>query len=164
MKGKEEVMTKENKENVVNVVKKEVPVKKKKASATPATLGTYATGRRKEAVAKVWIFPGGSGFDVNGRSLDAYFERKTLVSNVMQPLVSVKQTEGVRVRARVSGGGISGQAGALRHGLARALQLWNAEFRRTLKQAGFLTRDPRMKERKKYGRKRARKSFQYSKR
>ncbi|MBI2871275.1 MAG: 30S ribosomal protein S9 [Candidatus Omnitrophica bacterium] len=130
-----------------------------------ATISTYyGTGRRKEATAKVWITPGGSDFVVNGRKLTEHFPRETLVALIKQPLVAVSKTEGIGVRVRVSGGGISGQAGAVRHGLSRALIALSAEFRRPLKEGGFLTRDSRMKERKKYGRKRARKSFQFSKR
>ena len=124
----------------------------------------YGTGRRKEAKAKVWILPGRSGIDVNGRKLEVYFPLKTLVATVMQPLVSANRKDGFGIRVRVRGGGISGQAGAVRHGIARALVQWSGELRRTMREGGFLTRDPRMKERKKFGHKRARKSFQYSKR
>jgi len=136
----------------------------KKATPKATTPGFYGTGRRKEAAAKVWILPGQSGFQVNGAKIDEYFPAETLVATVIQPLVILNKKDAVGVKASVSGGGMSGQAGAIRHGLARALLSWNVEHKRPLREGGFLTRDPRMKERKKFGHKRARKSFQYSKR
>ncbi len=127
--------------------------------------GFYATGHRKTATAKVWLFPGGSGeIRVNKRPLPEYVQRRSLEIIVTQPLVVTEATGEFDVRARVLGGGISGQAGALRHGIAKALLLANPELRPTLRRHGFLTRDPRIKERKKYGRKRARRGFQFSKR
>ncbi len=124
----------------------------------------YGTGRRKTSVARVWVSPGDGGFTVNDRPVNEYFPMPTLEHVVRQPL-KVTQLEGkFDVRARVEGGGISGQAGAVRHGLARALQAADIRLRPTLKKAGLLTRDPRMKERRKYGLKKARKAPQFSKR
>ncbi len=125
----------------------------------------YGTGRRKSSVARVHLFPNGTGsITINGRSIDDYFGLDTLKMVVRQPL-NTTATEGkVDIVATVVGGGVSGQAGAIRHGVARALLLMNADFRPALKSAGFLTRDPRMKERKKYGLKAARRAPQFSKR
>ncbi len=125
----------------------------------------YGTGRRKSSVARVHLIPGGSGvITVNGRSIDDYFGLETLKLIVRQPLVTTGTTDKVDIEATVSGGGVTGQAGAIRHGIARALLLVNEEYRAPLKAAGFLTRDPRMKERKKYGLKAARRAPQFSKR
>ena len=125
----------------------------------------YGTGRRKSSVARVHLFPGGSGkITVNGRDIDDYFGLDTLKLIVRQPLVTVNMTEKVDIECTVSGGGVSGQAGAVRHGIARALLLVDDAYRAPLKAAGFLTRDPRMKERKKYGLKAARRAPQFSKR
>src|SRR5690606_3745364 len=123
-----------------------------------------ATGRRKTSVARVRLVPGSGRIVVNNRELKDYFSRPVLETLIQEPF-RVTGTEGqFDVFANVSGGGISGQAGALRHGIARALLLVNEEYRRPLKQAGLLTRDPRMKERRKYGLKKARKAPQFSKR
>jgi small subunit ribosomal protein S9 len=124
----------------------------------------YATGHRKNATAKVWLMPGTGNITVNDKPLDEYVKRKTLEMIVKQPLEVVGLADKYDVMARVLGGGISGQAGAIRHGIAKALLAVNPELRPTLKRMGFLTRDPRVKERKKYGRKRARRGFQYCKR
>jgi len=125
----------------------------------------YATGHRKNATAKVWLIPGGSGtIEINKRSLPDYVQRRSLEIIVTQPLALTETIGSFDVRARVLGGGISGQAGALRHGIAKALLLADPELRPALRRFGFLTRDPRVKERKKYGRKRARRGFQFSKR
>ena len=125
----------------------------------------YGTGRRKSSVARVHLFENGTGaITINGRDIDDYFGLETLKLIVRQPLVTTEQVGKVDVVATVSGGGVTGQAGAIRHGIARALLLANAEFRPALKAAGFLTRDPRMKERKKYGLKAARRAPQFSKR
>ena len=125
----------------------------------------YGTGRRKSSVARVHLFPGGSGnITINGRDIDDYFGLDTLKLIVRQPLVTVNMTDKVDVECTVSGGGVSGQAGAVRHGIARALLLVDDAYRAPLKAAGFLTRDPRMKERKKYGLKAARRAPQFSKR
>lgn len=124
----------------------------------------YGTGRRKNAIAKVWVKPGEGNIEVNKKSLEDYFGKKTLEMVVKQPLETTGSAANYDVIASVQGGGMSGQAGAIRHGLARALSEANAEFRPALKSAGFLTRDPRMKERRKYGLKKARKASQFSKR
>ncbi len=125
----------------------------------------YGTGRRKSSVARVHLIPGGSGrITVNGREIDDYFGLETLKLIVRQPLNTVNVTDKVDIDCTVSGGGVSGQAGAIRHGIARALLLMDESFRAPLKAAGFLTRDPRMKERKKYGLKAARRAPQFSKR
>ncbi|MCD6570593.1 MAG: 30S ribosomal protein S9 [Deltaproteobacteria bacterium] len=125
----------------------------------------YATGRRKTSVARVWLSPGKGKFVVNGRDMENYFDRETLKMFVMQPF-DLTDTKGrFDVHATASGGGISGQAGAIRHGIARALAEYDPEkLRAKLRAAGFLTRDPRMVERKKYGLHKARKRTQFSKR
>ena len=124
----------------------------------------YSTGRRKESVARVWLKPGSGKIMVNGREVLNYFKRDTLEMLIRQPF-QVTQTEGqYDVIATAKGGGLSGQTGAIVHGISRALVTVNEEFRPPLKSNGFLTRDPRMKERKKYGQPGARKKFQYSKR
>ncbi len=125
----------------------------------------YGTGRRKSSVARVHLIPGGTGtITINGRSMDDYFGLETLKLIVRQPLVATGTLNKVDIEATVSGGGVTGQAGAIRHGIARALLLVSEEYRPTLKAAGLLTRDPRMKERKKYGLKAARRAPQFSKR
>ncbi len=125
----------------------------------------YGTGRRKSSVARVHVIPGGTGIiTINGRDIEEYFGLETLKMVVRQPLNSVGVIGKVDVEATVTGGGVTGQAGALRHGISRALLEMDAEFRPALKAAGFLTRDPRMKERKKYGLKAARRAPQFSKR
>ena len=125
----------------------------------------YGTGRRKSSVARVHLFPGGTGsITINGRDIDDYFGLETLKLIVRQPLVSTNTLGKVDIVATVTGGGVTGQAGAIRHGIARALCKADAELRPSLKKAGFLTRDPRMKERKKYGLKAARRAPQFSKR
>ena len=125
----------------------------------------YGTGRRKSSVARVRLFPNGTGaITINGRDIDDYFGLETLKMVVRQPMVSTDTLGKVDIVATVTGGGVSGQAGALRHGIARALLLTGEDYRPILKKAGFLTRDPRMKERKKYGLKAARRAPQFSKR
>ncbi|MCI6023194.1 MAG: 30S ribosomal protein S9 [Oscillospiraceae bacterium] len=125
----------------------------------------YGTGRRKSSVARVRVYQGGTGsITINGRSIDDYFGLETLKLIVRQPL-ALTETEGkFDIVCTVTGGGVTGQAGAIRHGLSRALLQFDAELRPVLKKAGFLTRDPRMKERKKYGLKAARRAPQFSKR
>lgn len=125
---------------------------------------TYATGRRKEAIAKVWIRPGRGEIIVNNKEMGAYFNRKTAEMVVRQPMVLTETLTSVDIKATVLGGGLSGQAGALRLGISKALMFSNPDFRAPLKKAGFLTRDSRKVERKKYGRPGARKRFQFSKR
>jgi small subunit ribosomal protein S9 len=124
----------------------------------------YGTGRRKKAVARVWLVPGNGNITINKRSLDDYFGLETLKVIVRQPLVITDTIGKFDVISKVSGGGFTGQAGAIRHGIARALLKADEEFRTVLKKAGYLTRDPRMKERKKYGLKKARRAPQFSKR
>ena len=125
----------------------------------------YGTGRRKSSVARVHLFENGTGsITINGRSIDEYFGLETLKMVVRQPLNATNTLGKVDIVATVEGGGVSGQAGALRHGVARALLLAGEDYRPLLKKAGFLTRDPRMKERKKYGLKAARRAPQFSKR
>ena len=125
----------------------------------------YGTGRRKSSVARVHLFENGTGaITINGRDIDDYFGLDTLKLITRQPLVLTEMVEKVDIIATVTGGGVTGQAGALRHGISRALLLVNPEFRPVLKRAGYLTRDPRMKERKKYGLKAARRAPQFSKR
>jgi len=124
----------------------------------------YATGHRKNATAKVWLLPGQGSITVNGHPLKDYVRRPTLELIVRSPLRVVERLSELDVRAQCLGGGIAGQAGALRHGIARALVQMDESLRPALRKAGFLTRDPRVKERKKYGRKRARRGFQFKKR
>jgi small subunit ribosomal protein S9 len=124
----------------------------------------YGTGRRKTSTARVFLRPGSGKLEVNGRDIEDYFSRDTLKMLVKQPLSLTETNEKFDVTATVEGGGGSGQAGALRHGISRALLEFNGELRERLKGAGFLTRDPRKKERKKYGQPGARKRFQFSKR
>lgn len=124
----------------------------------------YATGRRKDAVARVWIKPGTGTVTVNGREGAAYFARPSLMMLVEQPAKVADRAGQYDVICTVSGGGLSGQAGAVRHGISRALASYEPELRTVLKKGGFLTRDSRVVERKKYGRAKARRSFQFSKR
>ena len=124
----------------------------------------YGTGRRKKSVARVRLYPGTGAITINGRDIDEYFGIDTLKYIVRQPLELTQTTGKFDIVCKVVGGGISGQAGALRHGISRALQLADENYRPLLKKAGFLTRDPRMKERKKYGLKGARRAPQFSKR
>lgn len=125
---------------------------------------SYATGKRKDAVARVWIKPGSGKITVNGRDQETYFARPTLRLIVNQPFQVAGRENQYDVVATVKGGGLSGQAGAVKHGISQAIQLAEPELRGALKAAGFLTRDSRVVERKKYGRAKARRSFQFSKR
>jgi small subunit ribosomal protein S9 len=124
----------------------------------------YATGRRKDAVARVWLKPGSGKIVVNGRDQEVYFARPTLRLVINQPFDVAERREQYDVIATVKGGGLSGQAGAVKHGIAQALTRYEPALRSAVKAAGFLTRDPRVVERKKYGRAKARRSFQFSKR
>ena len=124
----------------------------------------YATGKRKNAVARVWIKPGKGTVTVNGREFATYFARPVLQIIVKQPIVATERTDQYDVVVTVAGGGLSGQAGAVRHGISKALNFFEPGLRPVLKKGGFLTRDSRVVERKKYGKAKARKSFQFSKR
>ena len=124
----------------------------------------YATGRRKDAVARVWLKPGSGKIEINGRDQTVYFARPTLRLVINQPFDVAERREQYDVVATVVGGGLSGQAGAVKHGIAQALTRYEPALRTTVKQAGFLTRDSRAVERKKYGKAKARRSFQFSKR
>jgi small subunit ribosomal protein S9 len=124
----------------------------------------YATGKRKNAVARVWIKPGAGKITVNTREFETFFARPVLRMLIQQPLVAANRQTQFDVICTVSGGGLSGQAGAVRHGISKALTYYEPELRSTLKRGGFLTRDSRVVERKKYGRAKARRSFQFSKR
>jgi small subunit ribosomal protein S9 len=124
----------------------------------------YATGKRKNAVARVWLRPGGGKIVVNTREFEVFFARPVLRMLIQQPLVAANRQTQYDVTCTVSGGGLSGQAGAVRHGISKALTYYEPDLRPALKRGGFLTRDPRVVERKKYGRAKARRSFQFSKR
>jgi small subunit ribosomal protein S9 len=124
----------------------------------------YATGRRKDAVARVWLKPGSGKIVINGREQETYFARATLRLVINQPFDIAERGGQYDIEATVVGGGLSGQAGAVKHGIAQALTRYEPALRTLIKQAGFLTRDPRVVERKKYGRAKARRSFQFSKR
>jgi len=125
---------------------------------------SYATGKRKDAVARVWIKPGSGKVSVNGKDMDAYFARPVLQMILRQPFQVAGVDGEFDVHATVKGGGLSGQAGAVKHGISKALQLYEPSLRAALKAAGFLTRDSRVVERKKFGKRKARRSFQFSKR
>jgi len=143
------------------------PVAETVVSAEPVRdeLGrSYATGKRKDAVARVWIKPGSGKVTVNGKEMAAYFARPVLQMILRQPFTIAGVEGQFDVMATVKGGGLSGQAGAVKHGISKALQLYDPSLRGALKAAGFLTRDSRVVERKKYGKAKARKSFQFSKR
>ena len=125
---------------------------------------SYATGKRKDAVARVWVMPGKGNITINGKSMDEYFARPVLKMVINQPFAIANRENEFDVICTVKGGGLSGQAGAIKHGIAKALNEYEPELRTVLKQAGFLTRDDRVVERKKYGKARARRSYQFSKR
>jgi len=128
------------------------------------SLQYYGTGRRKSAIARVYLRPGGGDFKVNGRPFDQYFVTEAQRRSAREPLISTETGSSFNIVARVSGGGVNGQADAVKLGIARALMLFNLELRKKLKADGLISRDSRAKERKKYGQKGARKRFQYSKR
>jgi small subunit ribosomal protein S9 len=136
----------------------------KRESKRDAQGRSYATGRRKNAIARVWVKPGKGEIIVNGKKAPQYFARPVLRMLITQPFLVADRYNQFDVYCTVTGGGLSGQAGAVRHGISRALQLYEPELRSILKAAGFLTRDSRMVERKKYGKPKARRSFQFSKR
>ena len=129
-----------------------------------AKAANYGTGRRKKSIARVYLTPGTGNITINKRNIDEYFGLETLKVIVRQPLVATENADKFDVKVTVRGGGTTGQAGAIRHGIARALLTVDNDYRPVLKKAGFLTRDPRMKERKKYGLKGARRAPQFSKR
>ena len=145
----------------VETVQAEAPVYTKR---TDAQGRAYATGKRKDAVARVWIKPGPGTITVNERPVERYFARPVLRMIIQQPLELVQRAGQYDVVVSVAGGGLSGQAGAVRHGISKALTYYEPDLRPSLKREGFLTRDARVVERKKYGRKKARRSFQFSKR
>lgn len=124
----------------------------------------YATGKRKSAIARTWITPGNGEISINNRPLEAYFPIETLRAELLEPFKLTNTTDSFDVKVSVKGGGIAGQAGAVRHGITKALILTDPDLRIPLKKAGFVKRDPRVKERKKYGQKGARARFQFSKR
>lgn len=149
--------------NIVKEVKKETAPKKERPVRD--SLGrVYATGKRKSSIARVWIMPGKGKIVVNGKDYETYFRRPILQMVICQPFGLTKRETAYDVMATISGGGLSGQAGALKHGISKALSLAEPELRPTIKQAGFLTRDSRVVERKHFGHKKARRSFQFSKR
>ncbi len=165
----EDIKTLENLKDVVEGTPAVLPVEPE-AEATPPEpkideLGrAYATGKRKNAIARVWIKPGPGRISVNGRDVEQYFARPVLRMIINQALIVVGRKDHYDIIATVTGGGLSGQAGAVRHGLSKALTCFEPTLRPVLKKAGFLTRDSRVVERKKYGRAKARRSFQFSKR
>jgi small subunit ribosomal protein S9 len=124
----------------------------------------YATGKRKSAIARTWLTPGNGEITVNNRPMTEYFPVQSAQAMMKQPLVITNTLDSFNVVIRVVGGGVTGQAGAIRHGITKALMLFNSEFRQPLKRAGFVRRDPRIKERKKYGQRGPRARFQFSKR
>ncbi len=136
----------------------------KDKSKAPKELVTYGTGRRKTSVARVYLRRGNGRVVVNGKDIEAYFARPVLRMVINQPFAALNRLANFDITCTVEGGGLSGQAGAVRLGIARALDDYDTEFHKTLRQGGFLTRDSRSVERKKYGRKKARRSFQFSKR
>ena len=145
----------------VAAVVNDAPVHEQKLDAQGRA---YATGKRKNAIARVWIKPGAGKITVNGKEFNAFFARPVLQMVLQQPIVAAARVEQYDVIATVSGGGLSGQAGAVRHGISKALTYFEPGLRSVLKKGGFLTRDSRVVERKKYGRAKARRSFQFSKR
>ncbi|RBO98948.1 30S ribosomal protein S9 [Pseudochrobactrum asaccharolyticum] len=146
---------------VAAVAAPEAPVHVKKVDA----LGrSYATGKRKDAIARVWVKPGTGKIIVNGKEFNAYFARPVLQMVLQQPIVAANRAGQFDIIATVAGGGLSGQAGAVRHGISKALTYYEPALRAVLKKGGFLTRDSRVVERKKYGKAKARRSFQFSKR
>ena len=137
------------------------PVREPKVDAQGRS---YATGKRKNAIARVWVKPGSGKITVNGKSFEAYFARPVLQMILQQPIVAAARDGQFDIDATVAGGGLSGQAGAVRHGISKALTYFEPGLRTVLKKGGFLTRDSRVVERKKYGKAKARRSFQFSKR
>lgn len=146
---------------VVETAEPEAPVHVQKLDAQGRA---YATGKRKDAVARVWLKPGSGRVTINDKDMNAYFARPVLQMILRQPVVAANRDGQYDIVATVKGGGLSGQAGAVRHGISKALTYYEPELRGVLKKGGFLTRDSRVVERKKYGKAKARRSFQFSKR
>ena len=145
-------------------LKTEAPEQPKHVQKLDKQGRAYATGKRKDAVARVWVKPGSGKIMVNDRTLEVYFARPVLRMLLRQPLVLVGRDTQYDIQVTVAGGGLSGQAGAVRHGISKALTYYEPDLRGALKRGGFLTRDSRVVERKKYGKAKARRSFQFSKR
>jgi small subunit ribosomal protein S9 len=145
-------------------LKPEAPEAPKRVQKLDKQGRAYATGKRKNAVARVWLKPGGGKIMVNTREFEVFFARPVLRMLIQQPLVAANRQTQYDVICTVSGGGLSGQAGAVRHGISKALTYYEPDLRSALKRGGFLTRDSRVVERKKYGKRKARRSFQFSKR
>ncbi len=163
----DEIKSLDDLKNAVAGTAAAVPVLEDEAPREPVrdALGrSYATGKRKDAVARVWIKPGSGKVTVNGKDMATYFARPVLQMILRQPFTIAGVAGQFDVMATVKGGGLSGQAGAVKHGVSKALQLYDPSLRSPLKAAGFLTRDSRVVERKKYGKRKARRSFQFSKR
>ena len=159
-----ETSVQDNKETSVQD-NKETSVQDNKETSVQDNKGrTYATGKRKNSIARVWLKRGEGKIIINGKNLTSYFARPVLQMIVNQPMETINSENKYDIKATVNGGGLSGQAGALRHGISKALSLYDITLRPTLKKVGFLTRDPRVVERKKYGLAKARKSYQFSKR
>ena len=148
----------------LSALKPELPESPKRIQKLDKQGRAYATGKRKNAVARIWLKPGSGKIVVNTKPVEAFFARPVLRMLIQQPLVAANRQTQFDVDATVAGGGLSGQAGAVRHGISKALTLYEPELRSALKRGGFLTRDSRVVERKKYGRAKARRSFQFSKR
>jgi small subunit ribosomal protein S9 len=148
----------------LSALKTETPEQPKYVQKLDKQGRAYATGKRKNAVARVWIKPGAGKITINTRPVEVFFARPVLRMMIQQPLVAANRNGQYDVVCTVSGGGLSGQAGAVRHGISKALTYFEPDLRTPLKRGGFLTRDPRVVERKKYGRAKARRSFQFSKR
>ena len=148
----------------LSALKTETPEQPKYVQKLDKQGRAYATGKRKNAVARVWIKPGGGKITINTRPVEVFFARPVLRMMIQQPLVAASRNGQYDVVCTVSGGGLSGQAGAVRHGISKALTNFEPDLRGVLKRGGFLTRDSRVVERKKYGRAKARRSFQFSKR
>jgi small subunit ribosomal protein S9 len=148
----------------LSALKTETPEQPKHVQKLDKQGRAYATGKRKNAVARVWIKPGSGKITINAKTFEVFFARPVLRMLIKQPLVASNRNDQYDIVCTVSGGGLSGQAGAVRHGLSKALTYFEPELRTTLKRGGFLTRDSRVVERKKYGKAKARRSFQFSKR
>lgn len=154
----------ESLKDIKSVAAVETEVKAVRKSVKDKQGRSYATGKRKDAVARVWIMPGKGNITINSKSIDEYFARPVLKMLINQPFEITNRENEFDVVCTVKGGGLSGQAGAIKHGISKALNEYEPELRTVLKQAGFLTRDDRVVERKKYGKAKARRSYQFSKR